>query len=84
MGLSSYSGSKKVLGGRFRFLEGSVYPALRSLERDGLVRSYEGDPIPERRGRPRRYYELTAEGAEAARAQRQGLLGILEPLGAST
>ena len=42
--------------------EGNVYPALRAMEREGLLESYEGDPLPERGGRPRRYYKLTDEG----------------------
>ena len=55
--------------GKIRLHEGSVYPALRALEREGLVRSYSADPLPERGGRPRRYYELTAEGSRAALQQ---------------
>jgi PadR family transcriptional regulator, regulatory protein PadR len=46
--------------------QGSIYPALRALERDGLLRSWDGETTPERGGRPRRYYELTAEGRRAA------------------
>lgn len=42
-----------------RFLAEAVYPALRSLEWKGLIRSYNGEPLPERGGRSRRYYELT-------------------------
>jgi PadR family transcriptional regulator PadR len=53
--------------------EGSVYPALRALERSGFVRSFEGEPLPDRGGRPRRYYELTADGLRQARAHREGL-----------
>lgn len=59
--------------------QGSVYPALRDLEREGLLESYEGDPTPERGGRPRRYYRLSALGAKAAMEQRAvvGLFGLL-------
>ncbi len=46
--------------------QGSVYPLLRSLEEEGLVRSWEADATPERGGRPRRYYELTGEGRRVA------------------
>jgi len=46
--------------------QGSVYPALRTLEREGLVRSYEGVQMPERGGRRRRYYKLTAAGRRVA------------------
>ena len=46
---------------------GTVYPALRRLERDRLVRSqWEPDRAAAREGRPaRRYYELTASGVKA-------------------
>ena len=42
--------------------QGSIYPALRALEREGLLRSWEGETAPGRGGTPRRYYELTDEG----------------------
>jgi PadR family transcriptional regulator PadR len=64
--------------------EGNVYPALKALEKDGLLKSFEGEPIPERGGRPRRYYELTGEGRRVAMEQRQavsGLFGMQEVLG---
>ena len=46
---------------------GTVYPALRRLERDGFVRSrWEDERAANRQGRPaRRYYELTAAGVRA-------------------
>lgn len=62
--------------------EGSVYPALKALEREGLVRSFEGEPLPERGGRPRRYYELTGEGRRAALEQKRAAPGLLRPVGA--
>ena len=50
-----------------RYPTGTVYPALRRLERDGYVRSrWEAERAASREGRPaRRYYELTAAGAAA-------------------
>lgn len=45
---------------------GSVYPILERLERNGWVVSAWADE-PERSGPRRRYYELTADGARAAR-----------------
>ena len=46
---------------------GTVYPALRRLERDGYVRSkWEAERTATRERRPaRRYYELTASGVKA-------------------
>jgi PadR family transcriptional regulator PadR len=40
------------------------------LEEEGLVTSYETEPLPERGGRPRKYYELTAGGLREAREER--------------
>jgi PadR family transcriptional regulator PadR len=49
------------------YATGTVYPALRRLERDGYVRSHwESERLATREGRPaRRYYELTAAGVKA-------------------
>ncbi len=63
--------------GRISLHQGSVYPALRSLERDGLVESYEKEAIPERGGRPRRYYRITAEGLRAAEEDRLAVMGLV-------
>lgn len=46
--------------------QGTLYPTLRSLEREGLLRSWESSAPPKHGGRPRRYYELTVEGRRAA------------------
>ena len=48
-------------GGAVSVRQGSVYPALRQLEREGLVRSWKGRSA-QGGGRPRRYYELTRAG----------------------
>jgi DNA-binding PadR family transcriptional regulator len=45
--------------GYFRFREGTVYPALRKLENDGLVRG-EWKKLPN--GQERRYYAMTEKG----------------------
>ena len=60
---------------------GTVYPALRRLERDGLVSSNweaEGKALEEQRP-ARRYYQLTHEGgeAESAATKRYPLLSRL-------
>lgn len=53
--------------GKISLHQGSIYPALRDMEREGLLESYNGDEvIPERGGRPRRYYRLTAKGFRVA------------------
>jgi len=62
---------------------GTVYPALRRLERDGLVESkWEPEEDATAKQRPaRRYYEVTREGKSAALAatQRYPLLAHLVP-----
>jgi PadR family transcriptional regulator PadR len=51
---------------KLTFAQGVLYPALRALEREGLLKSRDGEPLPERGGRPRVYYKLTAEGRRVA------------------
>jgi PadR family transcriptional regulator, regulatory protein PadR len=53
-------------GGAFDLPEGTVYPALHRLERDGLLQSAWSDET----GRRRRVYELTERG-HAAFEERQ-------------
>ena len=49
----------KRSSGYFRFKEGTLYPALHRLERDGLVDGrWEMSPA----GQRRRYYHVTEEG----------------------
>ena len=62
--------------GKVKLHQGNVYPALRDLEADGLVKSYESEPLPERGGRPRRYYKLTAAGQRAALQQSEAVAGL--------
>jgi PadR family transcriptional regulator PadR len=50
----------------FRLPEGTVYPALHRLERDGLVKSR----WTTAGGRKRRVYRLTRDGAEALAVRR--------------
>jgi PadR family transcriptional regulator PadR len=65
--------------GHVLLLEGRIYPALRELESDGMLESYEGPPLRERGGRPRRYYKLTAEGRKVARQEARSIYGLLKP-----
>lgn len=53
--------------------QGSVYPALRSLEKEGLVKCCKSEPSPKHRGRPRHYYRLTALGNRSAHSQGKAL-----------
>src|SRR5215510_3529979 len=46
----------------------AVYTPLDRLERKGLLRSWEGEPTPERGGRRRKFYALRPAGQTALRA----------------
>ena len=71
---------RKLTGARVRLAPGSVYPALRVLGRERLVRSWPVVPGRRRGGRSRTYYELTVRGIRAAELDR-GALGALASRG---
>jgi PadR family transcriptional regulator len=48
-----------------------VYSALDRLERRGLVRAWRSEPLPERGGRARRHYDMTAAGRDLVRRERE-------------
>lgn len=62
---------------------GTVYPAMRRLERDRLIFSrWEKQSIADAQGRPpRKYYKISADGKSilAAARKRYPLLASLEP-----
>jgi PadR family transcriptional regulator, regulatory protein PadR len=64
---------------------GAVYTALARLEEKGFVRSRVGDPLPQRGGRRRRYYDVLPAGraaiAEAWQAMRALSHGLSVQLG---
>jgi PadR family transcriptional regulator, regulatory protein PadR len=65
---------------------GALYTALDRLEDKGLVKSRVGEPSPQRGGRAKRFFTVTASGAKAlARAQLafQRMLEGLDVLGRS-
>jgi PadR family transcriptional regulator PadR len=47
--------------------EGTIYPLMRRMQSDGLVRTY---LVESASGPPRKYYKLTASGRGALDAQR--------------
>lgn len=62
---------------------GALYTALDRLEDKGFVTSRVGDPTPERGGRAKRYYKVSASGLSAlkrAQSAYQSLLKGLERL----
>ena len=59
---------------------GSVYAALDRLEIKGLVKSKLGESTPERGGRAKRYFTVTAEGVRSIQATRRVLTGLWRSL----
>src|SRR5579872_7253341 len=47
---------------------GALYTTLDRLEAKGLVRTWMGDPTPQRGGRPKRMVRVTAKGVREAAA----------------
>ena len=55
---------------------GSVYITLDRLEIKGYLRSWLGEPTPERGGRAKRFYTATPRAVEALRESRHALLAL--------
>lgn len=76
-GLDLIERVKRQTNGAIVLGQGSIYPALRAMEDEGLLESYESEPVPERGGRPRVFYRVTAEGHRAAQGDRSAMMGLL-------
>src|SRR5262249_12834115 len=57
-------------------LLGSVYAALERLEAKGLVTSRLGESTPERGGRAKKYFKLTATGLQEVRETQRSLIKL--------
>ena len=55
---------------------GSIYITLDRLETKGYLRSWLGDPTPERGGRAKRYYALRPRAIDALKAGRRALVSL--------
>jgi DNA-binding PadR family transcriptional regulator len=55
---------------------GSVYITLERLEQKGLVSSRLGEPTPERGGRAKTYFRITAKGLREVRQARRTLINL--------
>ena len=55
------------------FTLGTVYKTLARMEDKGLVTSFIGEPTPERGGRRKRHYRVTALGRRALRTSLSAL-----------
>jgi len=73
-------GEMLTLTARRRVGRGALYTALERLEAKGCLRSTMGEPLPERGGRARRYFTVTAAGMRALRDSRRVLLGLWDGL----
>jgi len=52
---------------------GAVYATLDRLESKGYVKSRRGDPTPERGGRSKRFFRVTAKGVTAVNRTQRAL-----------
>ena len=59
---------------------GAVYATLARLETKGFVRSYLGDPTPERGGRSKRFFRVTAKGLAAVNRTHRALQSMADGL----
>lgn len=59
---------------------GAIYATLYRLEAKGYVRSRVGDPTPERGGRSKRFFRITAQGASAVNRAHRALRNLTEGL----
>jgi PadR family transcriptional regulator PadR len=60
---------------------GAVYATLDRLEAKGYVKSSRGDPTPERGGRSKRFFRVTAKGVTAVNRTQRALRSMSEGLG---
>ena len=65
----------EVQSGR-KVARGALYTALDRLETKGCLRSRLGDPLPERGGRPRRYFTVTPAAVRALKDSRLALMRL--------
>jgi DNA-binding PadR family transcriptional regulator len=59
---------------------GALYRTLDRLEAKGYVRSWFGDPTPERGGRSKRHFEIRPLGVRTLRASHEALTAMWEGL----
>ena len=59
---------------------GAVYATLDRLETKGYVKSHRGDPTPERGGRAKRFFRVTAKGMLAVNRTQHALQNMTDGL----
>lgn len=55
---------------------GALYTTLERLERKGLIRTWMGDPSPERGGRAKKMVRITVKGVREARAFYEAMVNV--------
>ena len=60
---------------------GTLYVALRRLERRGLLTSHFGDPTPERGGRAKRFFKVEPEAIRLLRRSHEHWSSMADGLG---
>jgi PadR family transcriptional regulator, regulatory protein PadR len=66
---------------------GALQTALKRLEAKGYLKSFEGESTPERAGRPKKYFQVTAYGKKAieyAKQTRDELWGAIPRMSMKT
>ena len=69
---------EQISHGAFQVNAGSLFPAFRRLERDGLIKAEWRPTENNRRGK---YYALTTEGRRQLKAQSESWLTIVRSVG---
>ena len=59
---------------------GAIYATLDRLESKGYVKSHLGDPTPERGGRSKRFFHVSAKGVVAVNRTHRALQSMTEGL----
>ncbi len=59
---------------------GAVYATLERLETKGYVRSHRGEPTPERGGRAKRFFRVTAKGLTAVNRTQRAIQSMSQGL----
>ena len=59
---------------------GAVYATLDRLETKGYIRSHRGAPTPQRGGRSKRFFRVTAQGMAAVNRTQRALQSMTEGL----
>lgn len=67
---------KEVSGGKYQLTEGSLYPTLHKLEKEGLL----GTEREQVGGRTRKYYRLTEKGKVAAGSRMEEFQDFLQTM----